>query len=165
MLKPLRGLVRAAKALAVWGFALLVLFEEWGWTPLARLLGTLSRLPVIAALERRIARLPPVGALAVCFTPAVLLLPLKIAALWLIGRGQVAAGVLLIVIAKVAGTALFARLFMLTQPQLLRLAWFARLYRRWLNWKHRALSYVRRSAAWRALRVLKRRVRRWWRQG
>ncbi|WP_420119026.1 hypothetical protein, partial [Micromonospora sp.] len=35
-----------------------LLFEEWGWEPLAALVARLGRLPVWAALERAIRRLP-----------------------------------------------------------------------------------------------------------
>ena len=44
--------------------ALLILFEEWGWEPLRAALASLGRWPPVAALERRIAALPPYGALA-----------------------------------------------------------------------------------------------------
>ncbi len=86
---------------------------------------------------------------------------MKIAALWLIGIGRAGLGLLLVVAAKVVGTALLARLFHLTQPALMQLAWFARLYGRWAVWKAGVLARVRASWAWRVGRVVKRRVARW----
>jgi len=138
--------------------ALLILFEEWGWEPLQRLAARIARLPPLAWLEARIAALPPAAAVAVFLVPALALLPVKLLALWLIGRGQALLGVLLIVIAKVAGTALVARLFHLTQPALMRLAWFARWYGHWTVWKQAILARVRASWTWRAARVLKHRI-------
>ena len=38
--------------------ALVILFEEWGWEPLQRLMARLARLPLLAWLERRVG---PVG--------------------------------------------------------------------------------------------------------
>ena len=151
----LRWLLRALKAVATWLLALLILFEEWGWEPLARLLGQLARLPLIGWLERRVARLPSYAALAVFFVPAALLLPIKLLALWIIGRGHPLLGVAVIVIAKLAGTAVVARLFMLTKPALMRLAWFERWYTRWTVWKAALLERVRASAAWRVARSVK----------
>ena len=58
--------------------ALLLLFEEWGWEPLAALLARLGKLPAVAWLERRIASLPPYGALVTFFVPALMLLPVKV---------------------------------------------------------------------------------------
>ncbi len=138
--------------------ALLILFEEWGWEPLQRLAARIARLPPLAWLERRIAALPPWAALAVYFPPALALLPFKLLALWLIGRGHALLGVLLIVAAKVAGTALLARLFHLTRPALMQLAWFARWYGRWTAWKEALVARVRASWSWRVARVVKHRI-------
>ncbi len=138
--------------------ALVILFEEWGWEPLQRLMAAIGRLPPLAWLERRIAALPPWGALVVFFVPALGLLPVKLLALWLIGQGQHLLGVLIIVAAKVAGTAIVARLFALTQPALMRMPWFARLFTRWTVWKEEVLARVRASWAWRVGRVVKHRV-------
>lgn len=131
--------------------ALVILFEEWGWEPLNRLLARLARLPVIGHIERRVQSLPPYGALAVFFAPTLALLPVKLAALWLIAHGQHVAGVVVILAAKVAGTAVVARLFTLTQPALMQMEWFARLYTRWSAWKGALIARVRASAAWQAL--------------
>jgi hypothetical protein len=150
----LRWLRRGFEALA----ALVILFEEWGWEPLRRALAWVARWPPLAWLERRIAALPPYAALATFLLPTLLLLPIKLLALWLIGQGRAGLGLLVIVVAKLVGTALVARLFQLTQPALMRLAWFARLYGRWTAWKGALLAEVRASWAWRVGRVVKRRI-------
>ncbi len=153
----LRWLLRGLEAL----LALLILFEEWGWESLQRLAERIAQLPPLAWLERRIAVLPPYGALAIFLLPMLALLPVKIAALWLIGIGRGGLGLLLLVVAKLLGTALLARLFHLTRPALMRLAWFARWYGRWSVWKAGVVARVRASWAWRVGRVVKRRVARW----
>jgi hypothetical protein len=150
----LRWLRRGFEAL----LALVILFEEWGWEPLKRAMAWVARLPPLAWIERRIAALPPYAALAVFLLPSLLLLPVKLAALWLIGIGKAGLGFAVIVIAKLIGTALLARLFQLTQPALMQLAWFARWYGRWTAWKQAVLAQVRASWAWRVGRVVKRRV-------
>lgn len=142
--------------------ALLILFEEWGWEPLQRLLARLGRLPLLRQLEARIARLPPYAALVVFFVPALLLLPVKLAALALIAHGQRLLGLTVIVLAKLMGTAIVARLFTLTRPALMQLPWFVRLYGRWTAWKEALLARVRASWAWRWGRVLKRQARQRW---
>ena len=150
----LRWLRRGAEAL----LALLILFEEWGWEPLKRAMARVARLPPLAWLERRIAALPPCAALVVFVLPTLLLLPVKLAALWLIGAGQAGLGLAVIVLAKLVGTALLARLFHLTQPALMQLTWFARFYGRWTAWKAGVLAQVRASWAWRTVHSFKRRV-------
>jgi hypothetical protein len=138
--------------------ALLILFEEWGWEPLRRALAWVARLPPLAWLERRIAALPPYAALAVFLVPTLMLLPVKLAALWLIGIGRAGLGLAVIVIAKLVGTALLARLFQLTQPALMQLTWFAHWYGRWTVWKEGVVATVRASWAWRVGRIVKRRL-------
>jgi len=148
----LRRVLRPFAWLLSWLVAPVILFKESGWEPLMRLADMLARLPPFAWIVRHIASLPPLGALAAFLAPTLLLLPMKLLALLLIGRGHAVSGLLMIVVAKIAGTAAVARLFMLTRPQLMRMEWFARLHARWSDIKQRLMAMARASAAWRALR-------------
>ena len=107
-----------------------------------------------------IIRLPPYAALVVFALPTTLLLPLKFLALLLIAKGQVIMAGLLFLAAKVVATALIARLFVLTQPALMQIGWFAWCYQTVMPWKDALTAQVRASWAWRVGRVVKERVRR-----
>lgn len=155
---PLRWLIRLL-------LAFVILFEEWGWEPLQRAMAWLGRLPLLRQLEAGLKRLPPYAALLALALPSLLLIPVKLGALWLIGKGQALLGLGLILAAKLLGTALIARLFQLVQPALLQLAWFARLYARWSAWKGALLDWVHASSAWRWARAFKLRLRRLLRAG
>jgi hypothetical protein len=144
--------------------AVLILFEEWGWDALHRAAARLARWPPWARLEARITHLTPYPALALFGLPALSLLPVKLLALMLIGQSRPVLGVLVIVLAKVLGTAVVARLYALTQPALMQLAWFARLHTRWVVWKDALLLRVRASLPWRWARRLRSAARRRWRQ-
>jgi len=154
--------LRLLKTLFGWLLALVILFEEWGWEPLQRALAWVARLPGLRWLEQRIQSLPPYASLALFLLPTLALLPVKLLALWLIGQGQVIFGTLVILAAKLVGTAVVARLFNLTQPALMQLAWFASAYARWTIWKTALLAQVRTSWPWRLGRVLKHRLKRRW---
>lgn len=154
--------LRLLKGLFGWLLALVILFEEWGWEPLQRALAWVGRLPGLRWAEARIRALPPYAALALFAVPTLLLLPVKLLALWAMGQGKVVLGTLIILTAKVVGTAIVARLFALTQPALMQLGWFARAYTRWTNWKTALLAQVRASWPWRLGRVLKRQGQRRW---
>jgi hypothetical protein len=162
MATPSNSSWAALKSVGRWAVALLILFEEWGWAPLARAAGRIARWPFVRGLERRIGGLGPRIALMVLFVPVLLLLPVKIGALWLVGLGRVVLGLTILVAAKILGTGLVARLFMLTQPQLMRLGWFARAYRRWIGWKTRVVAGLVESPAWIAAQALVARVRALW---
>ncbi|WP_422010742.1 hypothetical protein [Roseateles sp.] len=145
--------------------AVLILFEEWGWEPLRRAFALFARLPVIRQFEAALKRLPPRWAFVVLVLPSLLILPVKLAAVWFVAKGHVVFGVGVIVAAKLLGTALLAWLFQLIQPALMQLPWFARLYLRWTAWKAELLAWVRASSVWRTARAIKLRLKRLFRAG
>lgn len=141
---------------------LVLLFEEWGWEPLARAFATLARLPLWGKLEGAIKRLPPWAALLVFGVPVASLIPVKLLALYLFAQGHALTGVALVIAAKVVGTAMAARLFELTKPALMQLTWFARIYLPFKRWKDRLLVQVRQSALWRWMRQARTQLRKFW---
>ncbi len=157
-------LLRAGLSLLL---ALVLLFEEWGWRPLVEALGWLARFRLWARIEGWIAGLPPYGALVVFALPTAILLPVKLGALFLLAQGKVLMATAFLAMAKLASTAIVARIFLLTRPALMRLAWFARLYNLFMPWKEALQVWIRASWAWRYGRMLKgwvaREVRQTWR--
>ena len=157
----LRLLGRVLKGLATALLAAVLLFEEWGWKPLTALAAWVAKLPPLAALEARIRRASPYVALALFFAPALALLPIKLGALWLIHQGHSGLGLAVILAAKVAGTALVGRLFILTESQLMRIAWFARALTWWRAKKAHWLEQIHASAAWRWAHDVSARTKAW----
>lgn len=150
------GLARGPVVLVLQLFAaLFVLFEEWGWKPLSAAIARLARYAPIAKLEAWIASLGPYPALLVFALPTSLLLPLKFVAMWLLAQGQVVLATGLFIGAKIVSTALIARIFTLTQPSLMRIAWFARAYNWFVPWKDALFAVIRNSWLWRYGRVVK----------
>ncbi len=139
-------------------FALILIFEEWGWRPLAAWIGRLARFQLVANVEGFIAGLPPYGALVAFVTPSLLILPLKLVALYLIAAGHALTAGLLFIGAKIAGTAILARLYHLTQPKLMQIGWFARAHDWFMPWKDRMFAAIRASWAWRYARIVKYRL-------
>jgi len=154
----LKALLRAVFFVPI---TLILLFEEWGWEPLSRLFARLARLRLWAWTEGKISRLPPWASVLAFGVPALALLPVKLLALYLFGKGKATLGLILLVAAKLLGTAILARLFQLTQPALMQLPWFARWYPRWKTWKDAWLERVRQSRTWRAARRWKTALRGW----
>jgi len=130
--------------------ALWMFIEEWLWNHLVTFTQWVARAPFFRWIEARLAKLSPYGAMAVLFIPALLLLPIKIAALYFIAHGRAATGVMVIIGAKILGTAVVARLFTVCRPALLSIQWFRRLFEGILRLKARLYGYIKSSAAWRA---------------
>ena len=156
---PLRFIHRILKALLFLAVALFLLFEEWGWEPLAAGFAALGRLPVWRQLERLVVQLPPWAALLAFGMPMLALIPIKLLALYLLGQGHLATGLATMVLAKLAGTAFAARLFQLTKPALMQIHWFAKIYVPWKIWKDHKLRQLRSSLPWRWGRRLRQRVK------
>jgi hypothetical protein len=143
--------------------ALVLLLEEWCWDAGARLGAGLARWPLLAAIEARVRLLPPYGALCLFALPGLLLLPVKLLALVAIAHGHAISGVATIVIAKLGGAAVVARLYALTLPTLLAVGWFARCHDWFMALKTHWVGRLRASQAFlqagRVLRAARRRVR------
>lgn len=134
LVKFLKRLVAAPFVLIA---AIIILLEDWLWDDLARWAAAIGRLPIFRVIEVFITGLPPYAALAFFAAPSLLLLPVKLAALYFISHGQATLGLVTVIAAKVLGTALVARIFTLTRATLMRIGWFAWVYLRFIAFKTR----------------------------
>jgi hypothetical protein len=155
----LHGLRRLLRGVLLILAAAILFIEEWGWRPLTACMAWLAKWPPLARLEAAIRGVSPRWALVLFIVPATLLFPIKLVALWLIHEGHAALGLAVIVAAKLLGTALVGRLFVLTERQLMQFGWFVRALNWWRATKERVKAAVKRTASWRAAQVLTRRVR------
>lgn len=126
-----------------------VLLEEAFWRAGLWIGGWVARLPLARLFEQCILALPPWAALCAFILPGLLLIPVKLLALLAIANGHAATGVSTFVVAKLAGAALVARIYTLSLPKLLTLAWFARWHAPVIAFKTRYLERMRASAVWR----------------
>jgi hypothetical protein len=139
---------------AVVGLAtLLYVVEEWLWETLQRAMVAMGRAPPVRWLERWIARLPPAGAAFFFVLPTSLALPVKLLALHDIAHGHIIRGGLIIFGAKILATALFAWIYVLTEPALMRVHWFVRLRAAVLRWRDWAYAQIEAHPAWRRMRA------------
>lgn len=129
-----------------------VVLEETIWRWAGRLGARIARLPVFAGLEALVLRLDPHLVLLLFVIPLLGLIPLKLAAVWLIGGGHPIKGVLLLAGAKVLGTAMSAHLYAVAEPQLMRIALFARGRNVVVALLARAHAFLDASPAWQAAR-------------
>lgn len=146
-----RGFKLAVRAVLLALLGLVIAYEELQWR-LSALFALIGKLPVLHQLENAIRRIPRYGALFLIVTPSLVILPFKLLALYWVAGGHPILGIGAIFAAKILGTALVARIFQLTQTQLLSIRWVAWLYAKVMSW--RAAAYD----VWKSLPVV-----RWWR--
>ena len=149
---------RALRAVLLALAAVVLAIEEWGWRPLTAWASKLARWAPVARLEAHIRSASPRTALLLFLVPAVALFPVKLLALWFIHLGHAVLGIGIIVAAKLLGTALVGRLFIITEPQLMTYRWFARALSWWRRTKLRVKRALRRSAGWQAASRARRRI-------
>ena len=160
-MKRLYTLRRRLLAPLVYLAALILLLEEWLWDVGGRLMEALARLVPMPRVRAWICSLGPVSALCLFVLPGLALFPVKILALFAIAKGHAIAGISTIVLAKVAGAALVARIYALTQPALMRLAWFAWGHARFIALRDRWIGRLRATRAWRQVQELAEQARLW----
>ena len=161
MRSPFRLLKKVLAAPVVLVAAVIILLEDWLWDDLARLAAAIGRLPVFRAIESGIVHLPPYGALACFGLPTVLLVPVKLAAFYFISHGKPTMGLVIVVAAKMVGTALVARIFTLTRPKLMQIEWFSWLYQRFIAFKTRLYTAIKATRIYRAAHIRFLRLRQW----
>ncbi|MBF0158062.1 MAG: hypothetical protein HQL58_00910 [Magnetococcales bacterium] len=144
--------------------ALIVLFEELVWDRITDLAAWLARMRLVARLEQWVVTLGPYATLALFALPILTLLPVKLAALYLIAHGRTGAGIALIVVAKLIGTTISARLFVLAKPKLMTFALFGVVYNRVVQFKHWAHEVISRWPVVATMRHMVATIRDWGRR-
>ena len=158
-----KKIINFLKSFLIYPLALVLLFEEWGWEPLAKAFEKLAKHPIFKTIENEITQLSPTVVLFIFGIPVVALFPIKLFAFFLLSKGHFFLGAMLIVLAKIVGTAICARLFQLTKPSLLKISWFGRFYPKWKYWKDNLLVALRTSSLWIMLNKIKIILKRRWR--
>lgn len=134
--------------------AILIAAEEILWR-LAKIYAWIGKLPLLHRVELWITGLPPYAAL-VCFAiPTLVVAPFKVLAFYWLASGHAALGAGTIVVAKIAGTALVARIYQLTRAALVTLRWFACCESKVLALRAAAYAIWRNSAIgrWTSIRI------------
>ncbi len=103
--------------------AVVLLFEEWFWEKTTAVAMRLGRLPLVSAVESWIRRRERWAALALFVAPIIVIYPFKAMALYVMAHGYIAGGVAAFILAKLAATALFARLYQLTESAIIKFGW------------------------------------------
>ena len=125
-----------------WLLAALFIIEEaiWDWT--ARIMARLGALRAIHTVELYIAALHPGLALIAFLLPGTILIPAKLFGLHAIASGHWLLGSSIFILAKIAGLALFSRIFNLTRPALMQIDRFARFYAAVMHYRNNVHRYL-----------------------
>lgn len=108
--------------------SLLMWIEESLWHWLKRVTRWIAVIPLVHRFEAWLVRLSPYPTVVVFLVPMTTLFPLKVLAVYWVTRGYWLPSLMLIAFAKVLGTAIVARMYVVCQPKLMTIAWFRQLH-------------------------------------
>ena len=137
--------------------ALVLLFEEWFWERSTAVAARLGRLPLLSDIESWIRRRERWTALALFVAPVVVIYPFKALALYAMGRGYLTAGVTAFIMAKLLATAVFARLYQLTERAIIQFGWVRWTRAEFLRGRAFVHGWLNAQPSYRRARVLLRR--------
>lgn len=133
--------------------ALLMWAEETLWECLKVVTAWIAKFPLIHWYEAFMLRLPPYPTMVVFLVPGALLFPVKLGAVYLMTHGHLLIGLGVVIGAKVLGTAIVARSYVVCKPKLMTIGWFARMHdwliatRNWLYARLQAMPLYQRTRA------------------
>ena len=133
--------------------AVLMWIEESLWEFLKVLTGWVAKFPLIRWYEGFLRTLPPYPTMVVFLIPGACLFPVKLAALVLMKRGMWFTGLSVIIAAKVLGTAIVARSYVVCQPKLMTIGWFARLHDWLIATRDELYGRIKAMPLYQAMRV------------
>lgn len=131
------------KKIFIWIAVAIVLFEEWLWDTLKIWGEALSHILCLEQIEAFLENSKPWVALISITIPVLLVTPLNLYALLLLTEGRVVQGIALEAFAKIIGTLMISRVFLLTKPQLLTIPVFNYLYTKItaaIDWAHKKIK-------------------------
>lgn len=144
--------------------AAIVFIEETLLHYLGLAMAAIAKWPPVEAIEAWLRRLPPWGALLAFGAPSLLVVPIKLSAVWFALHHQYGLSLLSVVVGKMLATALVARLYMVLRPTLVRMAWYLRAETRLFDWRDRLYAFVQALPAWQRAKAMIQRLRHWMRE-
>ena len=134
--------------------ALVLLFEEWFWDKSTAVAKRLGRLPLLSDLESWIRHRERWGSLALFAAPVLVIYPFKALALYAMAHGYVIGGMVAFILAKLVATALFARLYQLTEHAIIQFHWVRRTRAAFLRVRAFIHAWLDAQPAYRRARVM-----------
>ena len=159
-----RDLKYALELLFVPIAAAIVFIEETLLHYLGLAMAAIAKWPPVARLEAWLRGLPPWAALLAFAAPSLLVVPVKLSAVWFAFHHRYGLSALSVVIGKMLATALIARLYQILRPTLVKMPWYLRAETWLFNCRDRLYGFVRALPAWQRAKALIQNVRRWMRE-
>src|SRR4029079_18252613 len=81
--------------------------------------------PLVALSDSWLVTLPPWAAVLAFAAPSIIILPVKVSALWFAAHHRFVLATAAVLLGKILATAILARLYRILRPTMMTLRWFA----------------------------------------
>ena len=132
----------------VFAATLFIFFEEWLWFRLLKFMQSVAALSIIHNLEMVLRKQNKWVSLAVFIIPELSFIPVKLGVVWLMGNNHAFSGVILFIVAKITGTALFAWVWEVTEAKITQFAWVRLVHTTVLKIRTWAHNWIRKQPAY-----------------
>lgn len=139
--------------------AAIVFFEQTLIKYLNAAMAAVARWPPIARVETWLVGLPAYAALCAFVAPSILILPIKLVAVWFAAMGKYGLALGTLIAGKMLGTAVLARLYRILRPKLMTIGWFAMADTSFFYWRDQAYAFVKSLPAWKRVAALVEKLR------
>ncbi|HEY0982069.1 MULTISPECIES: hypothetical protein [unclassified Schlesneria] len=139
--------------------SLVMWIEESLWEWFKWLTAQIALLAWVRKIESWIQSLSPYATMVVFFLPLLILIPFKLVAVYWMASGHWITSIVVIITAKLVGTAIEARMFVVCKAKLLTIPWFRRLHDGLVAIHHRLQEALHSLAIYQAVRTLLIRVK------
>jgi hypothetical protein len=154
--------LKRALEIAIVPFAAAVVFVEQVLIRyLNAMMAAVARWPLVARFEVWLTSLPPWAAVLAFAMPSIIILPVKVSALWFAAHHRFALATASVVLGKILATAILARLYRILRPTMMELKWFAWADAKFFAWRDWAYAFVKSLPAWQQAKALVERTRGW----
>lgn len=154
--------LKRALEIALVPFAAAIVFVEQVLIRyLNAMMAALARLKWVARFEAWLVTLPPWAAVLTFALPSILILPVKLSALWFVAHHRFMLAFASVAAGKIFATAIVARLYRILRPTLMQLGWFAWADTRFFRWRDWAYAFVKSLPAWQKAKAAVDRAKLW----
>jgi hypothetical protein len=144
--------------LAFWVF-----FEEVVWDAVVAGVSKCKTWSWIVGLKMALEKVSsPYLALGCFAVPVLAMLPINVCGGWLVKNGHYAAGLMVLIAMKLVGTVIFAGLFDVLKPVLMKWSWFESGFEKCMRWKNKMITMAKETWAYRWTVDVKRQVKERW---
>lgn len=147
------------KSILVFIAFIVILIEDVLWDYLLKVTKKLDEYKIVQKIELWMSGLSPYNALTLFIVPDLFIIPLKLALVKMMASGMIIEGIVLLIIAKIFATALYAKIFIVCKPALLQISWVKWIHDKIKSFKDKWYDKIKHTETYQNLIEFKNKIK------